>query len=89
MRRAIQKIAEIVEKFHPEGSELRVQLLHGKNPEGLVVLKEAMQSRFKCHFTPTATVGPILGAHTGGGLIGLSVGPHALFKEVPGVVIEG
>lgn len=88
MRRALQKLVDAVGNFYPEGTPLRVQLLHGKNPEGIVLLRELMQERFKCHFTPTAVVGPILGAHTGGSLIGLSVGPAALFREVPGIVME-
>jgi len=88
MKRALQKLAEIVGKFYPEGTPLRVQLLHGKNPDSVATLRELMENRYSCHWTPTATVGPILGAHTGGGLVGLSVGPVELFREVPGIVID-
>lgn len=86
MKRALQKMADLAGKFFPEGTPLRVQLLHGKNPEALAALREMMANRYECHWTPTATVGPILGAHTGGGLIGLSVGPVEIFNEVPGGV---
>lgn len=88
IKRAIQKIPDIVAEKFKEGAELRVQLLHGKNPEGLALLKERMAARFKCQWTPTVSVCPILGAHTGGGLIGLSVGPLEIFKDIPGVCIE-
>lgn len=87
-KRAIQKIVDVVTKFYPEGSALRVQLLHGKNPEGVEILRERMMSLFDCYFTPVATVGPILGAHTGGGLIGLSFGPVGVFEDIPGICIE-
>lgn len=88
IKRAIQKIPDVVAEKFPEGKPLRVQLLHGNNPEGLALLRERMAARFECHWTPTVSVGPILGAHTGGGLIGLSVGPLDVFDEVPGLVID-
>ena len=88
MKRALQKLVEKAGGFFPEGTPLRVQLLHGKNPDSLAILRELMESRYECHWTPTATVGPILGAHTGGSLVGMSVGPLEVFKEVPGVVIR-
>ena len=88
VKRAIQKIPEVVAGFYPEGTHLRVQLLHGKNPEGLAILREKMTGMFNCHFSPTVSVGPILGAHTGAGLIGMGVGPLDIFQDVPGLVIE-
>ncbi len=67
---------------------LRVQLLHGKNPDAMEILRERMASTFDCCWTPEVNVAPILGAHTGGSLVGLSVGPAGIFKEVPGIVME-
>jgi DegV family protein with EDD domain len=88
IKRAIHKIADIVTEIYSEGSDLRVQLIHGKNPDGLAILRERMTEKFNCHWTPTVAVGPILGAHTGAGLIGLAVGPVNIFKDIPGVVID-
>lgn len=79
MRRALEKLAEIARNFYPKGKLLRVQLLHGKNPAMLPVLREAVERLGKSEWLPTATVAPILGAHTGPTLIGLSVGPAELF----------
>jgi DegV family protein with EDD domain len=84
-KRSIEKIAEIVARLYPEGTILRVQLLHGKCPEVLEILREKMSSMFDCCWTPTTNVAPILGAHTGKGVCGLSVGPAELFREVPGI----
>lgn len=87
-RRSIEKIAEIVAQLYPEGTPLRVQLLHGKCPESLAILKEKMSSMFTCHWTPTSNVAPILGAHTGKGIVGMSVGPADIFREVPGICMN-
>jgi DegV family protein with EDD domain len=87
-KRAIQKLIDVIARLYPEGTTLRVQLLHGKNPEGLSVLREQLTSRFTCCWTPTISVAPILGAHTGKGIVGLSVGPADLFKDLPGIVME-
>lgn len=81
-RKAIEKMAQSVTRFYPEGSELRTQLLHGKNFEAITLLKEEMDKLFKCTWLPTMRVGPILGAHTGGSLAGMSIGPLSMFKEV-------
>ncbi len=87
-RHAIRKIAEQIAKLYSEGTPLRVQLLHGKCPEGLAILRERMTELFDCYWTPTAIVAPILGAHTGKGVIGLSVGPADIFREIPGICME-
>lgn len=80
--KALQKIALSVTQFYPEGTEIRVQLLHGKNFQALEYLKEEMEKRYVCHWAPTIRVGPILGAHTGGTLVGMCVAPFALLSEV-------
>jgi DegV family protein with EDD domain len=88
MRRALQKIADIIAGLYAQNTPLRVQLLHGKNQEAVDALRECLASRFECHWTPMVRVAPILGAHTGASLVGLSVGPANIFKDVPGIVME-
>lgn len=79
MRKALQSIAGNLLTLYPEGSRLRVQLLHGNNLEGVAILREIVDKLFQVTWLPVATVGPILGAHTGGGLVGLGAGPQELF----------
>ena len=79
-KRAIQKLAEMLERFYPKGTVLRVQLLNAKNPDALEVLREAVERLYKCEWEPTLTIAPILGAHVGPTMIGLCVGPAELFK---------
>jgi DegV family protein with EDD domain len=79
LKRAIQHIPELVAKMFPDCKQLRVQLLHGHNPEGLELLRAAMGERFECLFEPAAVIAPVLGAHTGPSVIGLAVGDPQVF----------
>jgi DegV family protein with EDD domain len=81
-KRALLKIAESLIHFYPEGSHLRLQMLHGKNFEAVEQLKEMAEEFFQCHWVPTVHVGPILGAHTGGSLVGLCAAPVEVFDEI-------
>jgi DegV family protein with EDD domain len=87
-KRALIKLVDLLTRFYPEGTALRVQLLHGKNPDALDVLRDEVARRFECYWTPTMSVAPILGAHTGGSLVGMSIGAMDLFKDVPGIVMS-
>ncbi len=78
--KALQAIKNALLKFYPEGSRLRVQILHGKNPEAVEKLKEMVNNVFQCTWEGTVSVGPILGAHTGGSVVGLCAGPIELYQ---------
>ena len=82
MKRALQKVAESLLRFFPEGSDLRAQLLNGYNPQALADLQVEVEKLFKCHWLPTISVGPILGAHTGPSVVGLCAAPFELFGEL-------
>jgi DegV family protein with EDD domain len=83
LKRAIGKMADVVAGIYSQAGHLRVQLLHGNNPEGVEILREKMISMFDCVFEPVTSIAPVLGAHTGPGMVGLSVGPLALFQDLP------
>jgi DegV family protein with EDD domain len=78
-KRAINKMAELVTDTFPEGTALRIQLLHGNNLEALEILRARLEQLFKCSFLPTTAIAPVLGAHTGPGIVGLSFGPANLW----------
>ncbi len=78
--RALQKMSEALLNFFSEGSRLRVQLLHGKNPDAMAQLREKVSKLFQCQWLPPVSVGPILGAHTGPSLVGLSAAPAEVFE---------
>ncbi len=78
-KRAIQKMADLITETFAEGSSLRIQLLHANNLEGLEILRHRLEQLFKCHFMPATAIAPVLGAHTGPGLVGLCFGPAELW----------
>jgi DegV family protein with EDD domain len=82
-RRAINKLAESITHWFPEGCHMRIQLLHGNNLEATLILRQRLEQLFQCTFMPTVTVAPVLGAHTGPGLVGMAFGPADLWKDIP------
>jgi len=83
LKRAIAKIGDVIAGMFPGEGTMRVQLLHGKNPEAVELLHRRLEQLFDCHFEPTVPVAPVLGAHTGPSLVGLAVAPQAVFQPVP------
>ena len=84
MKQALEMIVALMGKKHAPGSALRVQVLHGNNPEAAATLRTLVDKQFKCTWMPTEAIAPVLGAHTGPGLTGAFYGPMDLFREVPG-----
>lgn len=82
MPTAIAKIVELVLEKHPPGSLLRLQILHGNNPDGVKFLKQRLEEVFKCNWLPTSLIAPVLGAHTGPGLVGLIFAPESAFPAL-------
>jgi DegV family protein with EDD domain len=79
LKRALNRIPEVVSSMFSEGQRIRVQLLHGQNQEGVEFLRQAISRKFTCQFDPVAVVAPVLGAHTGPSLVGLGVGDPDVF----------
>lgn len=82
IKRALNRLVDIVSHMHAPGSHIRVQLLRSKGDEGIDYLREKLAAEFHCHWLAPATVAPVLGAHTGPGMSGLCVGPADIFAEL-------
>ncbi len=80
---AVRKLADVVAETHKPGTPLRVQIMHTMNHEAVELLREAMEARFECHWLPTGVVAPVLGAHTGVGLVGIVYAALADYPELP------
>ncbi|MCA1953735.1 MAG: DegV family protein [Anaerolinea sp.] len=80
LKRAIYGLADIVAGWYGEGTRLRVQPLHGNNLEGVAMMCEQMEKRFQCVWETTVPIAPVLGAHTGPGLVGMAVAPVDVFE---------
>jgi len=81
--KAIDKLAGIIAERHAPGTSMRVQVLHGHNAAGAERLRDRLSHLFECVFLPTGPIAPVLGAHTGPGLVGCAYAPLAAFPEVP------
>ena len=81
--RALQGLVGIMEKTHAPGSSLRVQVLHSNNPEGAQQLRSLIDARFDCTWLPTGPMSLVLGAHTGGSMVGVAYAPEAVFTDIP------
>ena len=84
LKNAIRTLAQEVAKKYANSGKIRAQLLHGRNLEGLEMLKEALMSHLDCIFDPTTPIAPVLGAHTGPSMVGLAVGLQEAFAPTLG-----
>lgn len=83
LRQAIDKIAGHVKHQYAPGTPMRLQVLHGHNPEGAEMLREHLSKLYECTWLPVGPIAPVLGAHTGPGLVGLVYAPQAAFAGLP------
>lgn len=83
LKRAILAVADVVARQHTPGSALRVQVLHGSNPEGAALLRERLDELFDCTCLPSGPIAPVLGAHTGPGLVGVVYARQEAFADMP------
>jgi len=83
LEKAILKLADHVAERHAPGSSMRFQILHGHNAQGAALLRERLDKLFQCAWLPTSSIAPVLGAHTGPGLVGVAYAAMAAFPEMP------
>ena len=82
-KNAIRAIPAYVAKKFEEGSKLRVQIGHAGNPEAADQLRESVEKLFQCDWLPDCSISPVLGAHTGRGLMGIVFAPIKSFPALP------
>ena len=82
INKALEGMIHQIEAWYGTATRLRVQLLHGDNMEAVEQLREKLSAAFDCVFDPVLPIAAVLGAHTGPTMVGLSVGPEALFADV-------
>jgi DegV family protein with EDD domain len=75
--RAVEAIPQTVAKQHAPGTKMRVQIMHAHNPDCAETLRKAFSALFDCTWLPTSSIAPVLGAHTGPGLVGAIYAPVA------------
>jgi DegV family protein with EDD domain len=82
LKKSILKIIDRITQLYSEDSYLRIQPLHAINPNGVQFLKDEMSNKYKIFWESATQIAPILGAHTGPGLVGCAVGIMNDFSDV-------
>jgi DegV family protein with EDD domain len=82
-QQALKGLVDLIARQYEPGSALRVQVMHGQNPEGADMLHEMVDQRFKCTWLPVEMLSLVLGAHTGPSMVGVAFAPLAAFADVP------
>ncbi len=82
-KRAVEAIPTYIANKFGEGVSLRLQIGHAGNPEGAQMLREALEKLFKCEWLPDCSISPVLGAHTGRGLVGVAFALLDTYPALP------
>lgn len=82
-KRAIKAIPTYIAEKFPEGTRLRAQVGHAGNPDAAAELKAATDALFDCVWLPDCSISPVLGAHTGRGLVGIVFAPADRLPKLP------
>ena len=82
-KRAIKAIPTYIAEKFPEGTRLRAQVGHAGNPDAAAQLREATDALFECEWLPDCSISPVLGAHTGRGLVGIVFAPADRLPKLP------
>jgi DegV family protein with EDD domain len=85
VKKAVTKIAELVTAHFGEAGKVRVMVLHGHNAPAAEQLVQQIGQRLDALFLPIGTIAPVLGAHTGPGLVGVCAAPMEVFDGIPGI----
>ena len=71
VRRAIERLLELVRRRAGTG-RLNAAVMHGDAPENAELLRGRIESEFDCGQLYTSQFSPVMGAHTGPGLVGVA-----------------
>jgi DegV family protein with EDD domain len=82
-KRAVKGLVDRISDLYPQGTALRVQVLHSQNPQGAAMLRDLVNQRFDCTWWPVGPMSLVLGAHTGPSMVGIAYAPAAAFAAVP------
>ena len=69
--KALARLLEVTEEYVGPGTPVRVAVLHAQVPDEARELEQKVHARFNCAECYFAELGPVLGTHTGPGVVGL------------------
>lgn len=80
---AVAKLVSVIGHDHAPGTPLRAQVMHANNPEGADQLRHLISQVYPCDWLPVSSIAPVLGAHTGPGLVGVVYAAQAKYPALP------
>ena len=73
-RKAMTRMIDLSEeRLNGRGKQARVGIAHGMSLDEANILREEVMGRLGCGEPAISEVGPVLGTHTGPGVVGLGV----------------
>jgi DegV family protein with EDD domain len=72
MKSAVKRMLKLMEQNVIKGQPLHVAVMHADAPEAALALKNRIASQFTCEEIFITEFTPVMGAHTGPGLIGIA-----------------
>ena len=85
VKKAVVKIADMVAAHYGGAGKVRVMVMHGHNAPAAEDLAKQIGQRIDIHLLPFGPIAPVLGAHTGPGLVGVCAAPMEVFEGIPGI----
>lgn len=82
LKKAVRNLVEYVARHVGEGAEIHCQVAHAQAPDLAERLKSLVERRFQVCWVPMCEISPVLGTHTGPGLVGLAFAPSAALAGI-------
>jgi DegV family protein with EDD domain len=73
--KAYAKILELMRERNPGDRPIKIAITHVASPEQAQLLLDIVKKAFDCHETLISQLSPVLGVHTGPGLVGVNFFP--------------
>lgn len=87
LSKAIRMLPDLIARQYEPGTPLRAQIAHANSPDSVAALTEALEAKFPVKWLPPMDVAPVLGAHTGTGLIGAAYGAAAAYAGLEALLV--
>jgi len=78
---AVEMITDYLHQMYEE-QELWISVMHGRFGEGATTLSESLTNRLNVKKLEILRISPVLGVHTGPGIVGAAVVPMALMEDL-------
>jgi DegV family protein with EDD domain len=82
LKHAMRNLVGYVAQHVGDGAEIVAQVLHAEAPELAEQLTRLAGEVFDVRWLPTGEISPVLGAHTGPGLVGIAFAPRAALAGI-------